>query len=204
MEFIETTEELRQVYGHASATALKKQLQFLDSHSKNFLARSPFAAVGTQSPDGFGDVTPRGDQPGFALVLDDRTIALPDRPGNNRLDTLENVLHDPRIGLLFMIPGMNETLRINGTARVTTDADLCQRLNVKGRPALSAMVVSVKEVYMHCSKAYIRSGLWKPDTWMDRKELPTFGQILRDQAALSVQAEQIDRSLEENYREDLW
>ncbi|WP_158970682.1 pyridoxamine 5'-phosphate oxidase family protein [Chachezhania sediminis] len=204
MDFVETVDDLRKIYRPASEGARRKQLTALEPHSRRFLSLSPFAVVGTQGPDGLGDVTPRGDGPGFAQVLDDRTIALPDRPGNNRLDTLENILQNPAVGLIFMIPGMNETLRINGRARITVDPDLCAQLGMNGRPALSVMVVEIAEVYMHCSKAYIRSGLWKPDTWPDRKEMPTLGEILRDQTAIDADVQKLDAGLEENYRTQLW
>ncbi|WP_121062673.1 pyridoxamine 5'-phosphate oxidase family protein [Chachezhania antarctica] len=204
MDYIESIEDLRKVYRPASEGALRKQLTALEPHSKRFMALSPFALIGTQGPDGLGDVTPRGDGPGFAQVLDDRTIALPDRPGNNRLDTLENIVQNPAVGLIFMIPGMNETLRINGTARITADPDMCERLGMNGRPALSVLIVRIEELYMHCSKAFIRSGLWKPETWPERSEMPTLGQILRDQTAIADAAEQIDERLEDNYRKDLW
>lgn len=204
MDYIETSEDLRAIYGPVSDGAVRKQMASLDIHSRNFLAHAPFAVLGTQSPEGFGDVTPRGDGPGFVAVLDDTTLALPDRPGNRRLDSLQNVLANPKVGLIFIIPGMNESLRINGTARITSDPALCERLAINGRPALTALVVSIHEVYMHCSKAFIRSALWKPDTWPERGILPTLGQMLKDQARHQVSADQIDESLEENYRSALW
>ncbi len=204
MEFIETLESLREVYGAASEGALKKQMAVLDPHARAFLARSPFAAIGTQTPGGLGDVSPRGDGPGFVRVLDDHTLAIPDRPGNRRLDTMENIVRNPAVSLLFMIPGMNETLRINGKGRITTDPALCETLGMNGRPALSVLVIEVQEVYMHCAKAYIRSGLWKPETWPDRSEMPSLGEILRDQTAIAEEASKIDERLEENYRTQLW
>ncbi len=118
-------------------------------------------------------------------MLDDKTIAIPDRPGNNRLDTLENILLNPSVGLLFLIPGMNETLRVNGDARITVDAGLRERLAVDGKEPQSVVVVTVKAAYMHCAKAFMRSDLWQPETWYDRATLPTLGQILRDQLALA-------------------
>lgn len=204
MQFIETAEDLRAIYGEASQGALRKQLASLDEHARKFLSLSPFAVIGSQAPNGMGDVTPRGDQPGFTVALDDHTIAMPDRPGNARLDTLDNILRNPAVGLIFMIPGMNETLRINGMAKITADPNLCERLAVNGKPAKSVIVIAVHEVYMHCAKAYIRSKLWKPETWPERSSMPSLGEILRDQIAHSVAAEQIDESLAENYRKELW
>jgi len=137
-------------------------------------------------------------------VLDDNTIAIPDRPGNNRLDTLENILLNPSVGLLFLIPGMNETLRVNGDARITVDAGLRERLAVDGKEPQSIVVVTVKAAYMHCAKAFMRSDLWKPETWHDRATLPTLGQILRDQLAVADSAEATDRRLDEEYKQTMW
>lgn len=204
MKYIETREELRACYKEAGEGALRKEMRSLDAHARNFLSKSPFVVIGTQDAGGNGDVTPKGDRPGFVAVLDDITIAIPDRPGNNRLDTMENLLVNPSIGLLFLIPGMNETLRINGEARVTIDDDLRTRLAVDGRPAQSVIVVKAKSVYMHCAKAFMRSELWKPESWRPRSEMPTLGQILHDQAARSQQPDEIDRWLDEAYAESMW
>lgn len=204
MDFIDGLDDLRALYGAASGNAVLKQMDRLDTHARHFLSLSPFAAVGTQAPGGMGDVTPRGDGPGFTAVLDDRTIAIPDRPGNRRLDTLENIVRNPAVGLLYMIPGMNETLRINGLGRITTDAGLCEQLAMNGRPALSALVIEVREVYMHCAKAYMRSGLWKPETWPERGRMPTLGQMLRDQIALAETAQEIDERLSDSYSKSMW
>lgn len=204
MDFIGTHEELRAIYGTASDVAVRKQMDRLDAHARTFLARSPFVMIGSQGGDGLGDVTPKGDRPGFVSVLDERTIAIPDRPGNNRLDTWANVIDNPSVGLLFMVPGMNETLRINGTARLTVDTGLCERLGVNGRPAKAVLVVAVREVYMHCAKAYIRSELWNPETWPDRKELPTLGEMLRDQLAMAEPAAELDNRLADAYSKTMW
>lgn len=204
MEFVTTVDALRDTYAAASDGALRKQMAQLDPHARLFSSKSPFVMIGTQDDAGNGDVTPKGDRPGFAAVLDAQTIALPDRPGNNRLDTLENVIRNPAIGLCFMIPGMNETLRINGDAQVTVDPALCEQLGVNGRPAISVLVVSIREVYLHCAKAYIRSGLWQPDTWPDRAEMPSFGEMLRDQLSIPATAQAIDDNLEQGYRKSMW
>ena len=160
--------------------------------------------IGSSDGNGNSDVTPKGDKPGFAAVLDDSTIAIPDRPGNNRLDTLENVIANPSVGLLFLIPGMNETLRVNGDARITVDPALRERLQAEGRLPTTVMVVSVKAAYMHCAKAFMRSELWKPESWIDRSKLPTLGQILKDQLALADSAEATDRWLDDAYEKSMW
>lgn len=204
MEFIESHEHLRQLYKAPGDSAVRKEMRTLDGHSKGFIGKSPFVLIGSSDRDGNADVTPKGDKPGFVAALDDTTIAIPDRPGNNRLDTLENILRNPAIGLLFLIPGMNETLRINGAARLTADPALREQLAVDGKPPVSVIVVSVKAAYMHCAKAFMRSDLWKPENWPDRACMPTLGQILRDQLALADTAEATDKWLDESYRQSMW
>ena len=204
MEFITTPEQLRTVYKPVSEGAVKKELRALDGHSRSFIARSPFVVIGTSDGSGHGDVTPKGDKPGFVQVIDATTIAIPDRPGNNRLDTLENLMRDPTIGLLFMIPGMNETLRINGKAKLTVDDALRARFEIDGRLPQSVIVVSVESAYMHCAKAYMRSELWKPESWPDRATLPTLGQILKDQLALADTAKEMDDWLDGAYKQSMW
>ena len=206
MDFIASNEELRRIYKtpEPTAGAIRKELKKLDGHCRAFIARSPFVLIGSSDGKGNADVTPKGDKPGFAAVLDDNTIAIPDRPGNNRLDTLENIVVSPAVGLLFLIPGMNETLRVNGEARITVDPTLRERLAVEGKPPLSVVVVTVKSAYMHCAKAFMRSELWKPESWLDRSKLPTLGQILRDQLAIDETAELADRRLDEAYKQTMW
>jgi uncharacterized protein len=201
MEFVSTPEALRSLYKEPSEGSLRKELKRLDGHCRSFIARSPFVLIGSSDGDGNADVTPKGDRPGFVAVLDDTTIAVPDRLGNNRLDTLENILRNPAVGLLFLIPGMNETLRINGEARITADKGLRERLAHEDKLPIS---VAVKAVYMHCAKAFLRSELWKPETWPDRAKLPTLGQILKDQLALDQSVEQTDRWLDESYQKSMW
>lgn len=206
MEFVTTREELRTIYKTPRPTdgSIRKELKALDGHCRSFIGKSPFVLIGSSDGTGNTDVTPKGDKPGFAAVLDERTIAIPDRPGNNRLDTLENILLNPSVGLLFLIPGMNETLRVNGDARITVDAGLRERLAVDGKEPQSIVLVTVKAAYMHCAKAFMRSDLWKPETWYDRTTLPTLGQILRDQLALADSAEATDRWLDDEYKQTMW
>ena len=206
MEFVTTRDELRAIYKTPRPTdgSIRKELKALDGHCRSFIGKSPFVLIGSSDGAGNADVTPKGDRPGFAAVLDDTTIAIPDRPGNNRLDTLENILLNPSVGLLFLIPGMNETLRVNGDARITIDAGLRERLAVDGREPQSVVVVTVKAAYMHCAKAFMRSQLWKPESWPDRAALPTLGQILKDQLALSESSEATDRWLADAYAQSMW
>ena len=204
MEFISTVEELRSHYKQVSERAQKKEMRKLDRHARSFIGKSPFVLIGSQDAAGNGDVTPKGDRPGFVAVLDDTTVAIPDRPGNNRLDTWQNVLENPAVGLLFLIPGMNETLRVNGTARITADAGLREQLAVDGKPPITVLVVSVTASYMHCAKAFMRSELWKPESWPDRESMPTLGQILADQIAMAQSANEVDEALAESYARTLW
>ncbi len=206
MEFIASHDDLRRIYKTPEPTAgsIRKELRALDGHCRSFIARSPFVLIGSSDGAGNADVTPKGDMPGFASVLDETTIAIPDRPGNNRLDTLENILVNSAVGLLFLIPGMNETLRVNGEARITVDEALRQQLAVDGKLPLSVVVVRVKAAYMHCAKAFMRSQLWQPGSWPDRKTLPTLGAILHDQLALADSADETDRWLDEAYKQSMW
>lgn len=204
MHFITSRDELRRVYKPASENSLRKELKALDGHCVSFIGRSPFVLIGTSDGKGHADVTPKGDRPGFVAVLDSRTIAIPDRPGNNRLDTLENLLVEPSIGLLFLIPGMDETLRINGRARITADDGLRARFEVDGKLPQAVILVDVEAAYMHCAKAFMRSQLWHPETWPDRASLPTLGRILKDQLALDQSAEATDRWLDEAYAKSMW
>ena len=206
MDFIASHDELRRIYKTPEPTAgsIRKELRALDVHCRSFIAKSPFVLVGSSDGQGNADVTPKGDKPGFAAILDETTIAIPDRPGNNRLDTLENIVINPAVGLLFLIPGMNETLRVNGEARITTDPTLRERLAVDGKLPLSVIVISVRAAYMHCAKAFMRSQLWQPESWLDRKTLPTLGEILRDQLAMDQSAKETDRWLDDSYRQTMW
>ena len=204
MQFIESHDELRSVYRQPAELPLRKEKQRLDPHTRHFLSKSPFVLIGTQDRDGHADVTPKGDRPGFAQALDDVTLLIPDRPGNNRLDTWENIVVNPAVGLLFVIPGMDETLRVNGEARLTVDDELRQRLAVDGKPALSVLVVKIGAVYLHCAKAFMRSKLWAPETWPARSEFPSLGEIIRDQLALTENSAELDARLADSYRKTMW
>ena len=204
MSIIKTPEELRSVYKPALDRSVQKEMSSLDKHTKAFLARSPFVLIGSCAEGGRADVSPKGDQPGFVRALDDRTVAIPDRPGNNRLDTYENVLTNPQVGLIFLVPGMNETLRINGRAEIRIDDELKAMFEYQGKLPISVMVVAVEEVYLHCAKAFMRSGLWDASTFMERSSFPSFGAMLKDQISLEETPAEIDRGLEERYRITLY
>jgi PPOX class probable FMN-dependent enzyme len=200
--------ELRSLYPPTHTLAAIKSLPRLDVHAREFIRRSPFLCIGTQDRDGKADVSPRGDPAGFVQVLDDRTLAIPDRPGNNRLDTLSNVLAHPNVGLLFMVPGFDDTLRVNGSATLSTDPDLLKSMAVNDRVPTLAIVVTVTEVFLHCAKAFRRSRLWDPDSRQDRKEMPSLMKMILDQTTGAPEdtAEQtkIDEGLETDYRSSMY
>ena len=199
---------LRGLYPATHALAAQKSLTALDPHAREFIRRSPFLTIGTQNRDGRADVSPRGDPAGFAQVLDDRTLAIPDRPGNNRLDTLSNILANPNVGLLFLVPGFDDTLRINGTATLSTDPDLLRRMAVNDRVPTLAIVVTVAEVFLHCAKAFRRSRLWDPEARQDRKEMPSLLKMILDQTTGApqdpVEMRKIDEGLEADYRSSMY
>jgi hypothetical protein len=199
-DVVTTAKELRAIVGVPGETAIRKQLPKLDEHCKAFVARSPFVLLATANARGDCDVSPRGDAPGFVRVLDDRTLLIPDRPGNRRLDNFLNVLENPHAGLLFMVPNVEETLRVNGRARLVRDAELLATMAVQNKTPLLAVAVEVEEAFLHCAKAFRRSRLWQPETWPARSELPSLGQILLDQLKpADATAETIEAGLEESY-----
>ena len=198
-----TVDEVRNDYGEAMELSRDKVMPHLDRHARAFIARSPFLVLGTADARGRQDVSPRGDPPGFVRVLDDRTLAVPDRPGNRRLDSLLNIASQPNVSLLFIVPGFDDTLRVNGRARISRRPAILHDLAVGGKPALSALVVSVEEVFMHCAKAFIRSRFWDPLARQDRRSFPSLGRIIADQIA-GVDAAEADQSIDENYRSELY
>jgi hypothetical protein len=177
--FITDETRLRTLHHEPMSRATDKVLRTLDKHCLRILSLSPFCVVATQGPGG-ADISPRGDPPGFVRVLDGRTLLLPDRVGNNRLDAMANLLVNPRIGLLFLVPGMNETLRINGTARITDDARLLAPCAIDGRPPKVGLVIAIEEAFLHCAKALIRSSLWDETKHIDRAILPSYAEMLLD------------------------
>ena len=173
--------QLRALYGEPpSAIVSRKAIDHLDEHCRRYLALCRFALVASADAEGRADVTPRGGPAGFISVLDETTLAIPDATGNRRLDTFRNVLQTGRAGLLLLLPGRGQTLRINGRACVSTDADLLASLTAVGKPPRAALVLSAEEVFTHCPKAFVRSGLWDPETWPSKDEMPSPAAMLRD------------------------
>jgi PPOX class probable FMN-dependent enzyme len=172
---------LRELVGTPGERAVRKQLAALDRHCRAFIEHAPFVLLGTSGAEGRCDVSPKGDRPGFALVLDDTTLVIPDRPGNKRLDSLQNILANPHVGLLFMIPGMDETLRVNGTAEIALDEDLLERMAVDGKRPVLGILVHVEEAFLHCAKSFLRARLWDPEQFMPREALPSLARMITDQ-----------------------
>jgi PPOX class probable FMN-dependent enzyme len=175
----------------------------LDRHCRAFIAAAPFVVIATADAQGRADASPRGDAPGFIAVQDDTTLLIPDRRGNNRVDTMMNIAENPHVGLLFMLPGMNETLRVNGTALITIDEALLAPLAAAGKIPEAAIVVTIEEVYFQCGKALVRSDLWNPDRRIERRSMPSLGRILADQVNLPYGPE-LDRAIEDDYRSGLY
>lgn len=196
----EQFEELRALCGNPSQRAADKVISHLDRHCREFIAKSPFLTLATADRDGRCDVSPRGDAPGFVQVLDEGRLFIPERPGNRRMDSIHNIMTNPYIGLIFFIPGLGETLRVNGRACISRDPELLERTAVNGRAPLFGIGVVVEECYMHCAKAMIRSGLWSPESWISREALPSPAQMLIDHAKLrNTNAEQVAKELNESY-----
>ena len=208
-EFTITDEQaLRGMFQPTHELALQKMLGALDTHAQSFIRRSPFLCIGTQNPNGKADVSPRGDPAGFVKILDPQTIAIPDRPGNNRLDTLVNIVANPSVGLLFLIPGFDDTLRVNGQAHLVTDPELLAGMQVNDRLPKLAIVVRVTEVFLHCAKAFRRSNLWNPAHFQNRTEMPSLVKMILDQTTGAPQdvdaMRKLDDDLEEGYTRTLY
>ncbi len=203
MSFIATIEELEAVYGQPSEHSLIKEADRVTPEYRTLIEASPFAALATCGPEGM-DCTPRGDRAGFVRVHDEKTLMMPDRRGNNRVDSLRNIVHDPRVALLFLIPGSGTTLRINGRARISTDPELLESFEVDGKPPRSVLVVTADSVYFQCARAIVRSKIWDPDTHVDPKSLPTAGQIIATLSDDRLGGEKFDQEWPDRAKKSLW
>ncbi len=211
---ITSRQALRSVVREPSELVIAKEINFLDAHCKSLIARSPFLLLATSNKQGRCDVSPKGDPPGFVQILDDKHLAIPDRPGNARLDSVENILENPRVGLLFIIPGTKETLRINGKAVLVRDDDILDKAKVDGKRPTLAIGVEVEEAFIHCAKAFIRSNLWKSETWPSLEDLPSFAKMLIDhvnagpvnknQVRIDASEKEFDAWLQEDYKKKLY
>ncbi len=203
-EIVTSEDELRAVLAHPAARAVNKEIARLDVHCRAIISRSPFVLISSSNAEGRLDVSPKGDPPGFVQVLDEETLAIPDRPGNRRADTFRNVLQNPRVGLLFLIPGRQETLRVNGRAAIVRDLPLRERMAVNGKVPELALVVSVEEVFVHCAKCILRSRLWDRVASPDVAGLPSHARCLVDHAKLAESVEEIQASVEQGYKTKLY
>jgi PPOX class probable FMN-dependent enzyme len=202
---VTTEAELRALIGEPSTLALAKELGALDVHCRDFIARAPFLLLATSNAAGRCDVSPKGDGPGFVLVLDEHRLLIPDRPGNKRLDGMRNLLENPHVGLIFLVPGVEETLRVNGRAWIVRDEDLLARCEVRGKVPSLGIGVEVEEAFIHCAKAFKRSGLWEPARWPDLNGLASPAEMLHDQTRPpGVTVEDMHRVLQESYTQRLY
>ncbi|WP_322011485.1 pyridoxamine 5'-phosphate oxidase family protein [Paraburkholderia sp. J12] len=202
-----TIAELEARYGTPHERAVRKEIDYINEDYRRFIELSPFVVLATGSAEGL-DCSPRGDAPGFVRILDERTLALPDRPGNNRVDSLRNVVAAPHVGLLFMVPGVGETLRVNGRGRLSDDPALLAAFAVDDKPPRSVLVIDVESVYFHCSKAIVRSHLWDASHHVERSALPSAGTMLRrinvEQYGESFDAETYEAGLAERIKNSLY
>lgn len=200
---IATVEQLEALYGQPAETSLVKELDHIIPEYAAFIEASPFAALATAGPEGL-DCSPRGDLPGFVCLRDPRTVLMPDRRGNNRTDSLRNIIRDPRVALLFLVPGSGTTLRVNGRASISIDASLCASFAVEGKAARSVIVIAVERVYFQCARAIVRSDLWNPGKHVDPKSLPTPGRILEIASRSSIDGAAYDREWPGRARASMW
>ncbi|OBQ87545.1 pyridoxamine 5'-phosphate oxidase family protein [Mesorhizobium sp. WSM3873] len=203
MSLITSVEQLEALYGLPGEASVAKELDHVIPEYAAFIEASPFVALATCGPEGL-DCSPRGDLAGFVRLLDEKTLMMPDRRGNNRADSLKNIIRDPRVGLLFLVPGSGTTLRVNGRAHITADAELSASFMVDGKPARSVTVVAVDAVYFQCARAIVRSELWNPAKHVDPKSLPTPGQILEITSRRNINGAAYDKEWPERAKQTMW
>jgi len=200
---ITSVEELERLYGEPNPNSLMKEIDYINVHYRAFIEAAPFVVLASVGPEGL-DGSPRGDEPGFVRVRDEKTLLLPDRRGNNRIDTLKNIVRDPRVSLLFLIPGIGETLRVNGRAAISADPALCESFTVQGKAPRSVLVVTVDRVYFQCQKALVRSKLWNPASRIERSTLPSTGTMIAALSQGTVDGEAFDRAYPQRLKETIY
>ena len=200
---VTTMEQLEALYGEKNPNSVLKEIDHINAGYRTLIEAAPFVAVATSGPEGL-DCSPKGDAPGFVRILDDKTLALPDRPGNNRIDGFRNIVRDPRVALLFLIPGCAETLRVNGRASISLEPKLMQSFAVNGKPPRCILVVHIESIYFHCAKAIMRSKLWDDASKVDRKSLPSTGTIIAELSGGKAGGEQYDREAPERHKAMLY
>ena len=200
---ITTIEDLEAIYDKPVGAAVVKEIDYISAGYRALIEAAPFVAVATSGPEGL-DCSPKGDAPGFVCILDEKTLAIPDRPGNNRIDGFRNIVRDPRIALLFLIPGVGETLRVNGRAAISIDRDLMKSFTVNGKLPRCVLIVHIESIYFHCSKAMVRAQLWNPARQVERKSLPSTGTIIAEVSQGRLGGEPYDRALPERVKVELY
>lgn len=203
-EVIESEAQLRAILGQPSEGALKKTISIIDKHCATFIAQSPFITIASADSQGKVDVSPKGDPAGFVKVLDEKTLAIPDRIGNRRADSFSNILSNPNVGILFFVPGIQTTLRVNGKAQIVTDLEVRERLVVKNKLPQFALIVHVEEAFIHCAKCIIRSKLWTESDSAIKDKIPSLAVMIKDHAALDVPVEVLDHYLKEDEKNQLY
>lgn len=204
-QVIESEEELRSLFGYPSELVNNKTITFIDHHCRDYISKSPMIFIATSDSSGFCDVSPRGDTEGFVYVLDDKHLVIPERPGNRRFDSLRNIIENPRVGLIFIIPGLEETLRVNGHASIVKDEEIMKTMEAHGKVPVIGIGVEVEECFMHCAKAFKRSHLWDDNYWPAKEVLPKPSVILAEHARkLGISQEDIAKSLKESYEKRLY
>lgn len=203
---ISSEEELRGRLGYPSEIVTRKTINFIDENCRKFIENAPFITIATADLEGNFDVSPKGDPPGFVKILNEKTLAIPDRPGNKKADTFTNIIHNPHVGLIFLIPGVNETLRVNGKAKIVTDEKVLAVLGCEGKLPSFAIIVEVKEAFMHCAKCMIRSKLWIKDSGADENEraVPTLAKTLVDHGRLDITVEELDSMIKDDEKTNLY
>lgn len=201
---ITSEEELREIMGHPNEIVTRKTINYIDQHCKSFIEKSPFITIATSDLHGNFDVSPKGDPAGFVKILSDKLLAIPDRPGNRKADTLSNILQNPNIGLIFLIPGIKETLRVNGEAKIVRDEKILELLSCQGKTPSFAIIVQVKEAFMHCAKCMIRSNLWGTIDDAQERPVPSLGKVLVDHGKLEISYEELDDRIKNDEKTNLY
>ena len=201
---ISSENELREILGYPSEIVTRKTIDHIDEHCRNFIEKSPFITIATSDSKGNFDVSPKGDPAGFVKILSDKLLAIPDRPGNRKADTLRNIIQNPNLGLVFLIPGIKETLRVNGEAKIVADQRVLELLTCEGKMPSLAIIVSVKEAFMHCAKCIIRSKLWVEVDSGQQNSIPSLGKILVDHGKLDISYEELDESIKGDEKNNLY
>lgn len=204
-DVVTSEQQLREMVGEPSRLVQNKAITQLDDHSRNYIAQSPFLILATADKDGHCDASPRGDAPGFVHVIDDHHLVIPERPGNKRMDSITNILVNPHIGLIFLIPTLEETFRVNGKACIIRDEEILAKMAVNGKVPTLGIGVKVEECFVHCAKAFMRSGLWKPESWPAEGTTPNVAQMLADHVKLpGVTAKEVAEGLQDSYTKRLY